>query len=98
MSDIYPARGALIYENALSSSEAMDEFILEGKALISFPDGRLRLENAESADLGQKANYVLWCKREFPADVLLELDFRPVREPGLAMLFFAASGDRKSVV
>lgn len=92
MSDLNHARGALIYENALSSPEAMDDFMLEGKALIGFPDGRLRLENAESAQLGQKANYVLWCKKEFPADFLLEIDFRPVREPGLAMLFFAASG------
>ena len=92
VSDLNHARGALIYENALSSPEAMDDFMLEGKALIGFPDGRLRLENAESAQLGQKANYVLWCKKEFPADFLLEIDFRPVREPGLAMLFFAASG------
>ncbi len=86
------ARGALIYKNNLSSPESVGEFLLEGKALMSFPNGCLRLENAESAELGQKANYVLWCKKEFPADMLLEIDFKPVREPGLAMLFFSASG------
>lgn len=86
------ARGALIYKNDLSSPETVGEFLLEGKALTSFPNGCLRLENAESAELGQKANYVLWCKKEFPADMLLEIDFKPVREPGLAMLFFSASG------
>ena len=85
-------RGALIYENLLSSPEAMKDFVLEGKALVSFPDGVMRLENAESAALGQKANYVLWCRKTFPADMLLEVDFRPVREPGLAMLFFSADG------
>ncbi|MBR5108760.1 MAG: DUF1961 family protein [Clostridia bacterium] len=85
-------RGELIYENALSDPKALEQFVLEGKALISFPDGRLRLENAESEQLGQKANYVLWCKEVFPADMLLEIDFRPLREPGLAMLFFSASG------
>ena len=53
---------------------------------------RLRLENAQSEALGQKANYVLWCRHSFPADLLLEIDFHPVREPGLAMLFFSASG------
>ena len=84
--------GPLIYENPLSSPAALDEFILEGKAVTSFPDGRLRLENAESEQLGQKANYVLWCKRVFPADMMLRIDFTPLREPGLAMLFFAASG------
>ena len=85
-------KGALIYENPLACPEDLRDFLLEGKALTSFPDGRLLLENAESAVIGQKANYVLWCKREFPADLLLEIEFRPVREPGLAMLFFAAAG------
>ncbi len=84
--------GELIYRNALSAPENLEEFILEGKAVISFPEGRLRLENAESEALGQKANYVLWCKREFPADMLLEIEFRPLREPGLGMLFFSAAG------
>ena len=92
MSDFSTARGALLYENPLSSPESVRDFTLEGSALISFPENCLRLENAESAQLGQKANYVLWCRHSFPADLLLEIDFHPVREPGLAMLFFSASG------
>ncbi len=92
MSCFDSVRGGLIYENGLSSPEAIGDFVLEGKALISFPEGRLRLENAASEQLGQKANYVLWCREEFPADFLLRIDFRPIREPGLAMLFFSASG------
>lgn len=88
MSSFENMRGNLIYENALSCAGDLREFTLEGKALASFPHGRLQLENAESAQLGQKANYVLWCKKAFPADMLLEIDFRPLREPGLAMLFF----------
>lgn len=85
-------RGSLIYENRLDSPESIRDFRLEGRALASFPGGCLRLENAESEQLGQKANYVLWFPRPFPADMLLEIGFRPVREPGLAMLFFSASG------
>ena len=92
MSSFENMRGNLIYENALSCAGDLREFTLEGKALASFPHSRLQLENAESAQLGQKANYVLWCKKAFPADMLLEIDFRPIREPGLAMLFFSASG------
>ena len=92
MSGFDHAHGSLIYENALSGPECVKDFILEGKARIHFPEGHLRLENAESEQLGQKANYVYWCTREFPADFLLEIDFRPLREPGLAMLFFAAAG------
>ena len=92
MTDINALNKELIYENPLSSPEDVADFVLEGKANITFPEGKLRLENAQSAQLGQKANYVYWCRRVFPSDILLEIDFRPLREPGLAMLFFAASG------
>ena len=88
---LYP-KGNLIYENPLASEADMKGFVLEGKARMSFPEGRLRLENAESAEKGQKANYVLWCGERFPADFLMEITFKPIREPGLAMLFFAAGG------
>ena len=92
MTAFHDRRGSLIYENPLSGPESLSDFLLEGKALTGFPEGRLRLENAESPELGQKANYVLWCRREFPADFRMEIEFRPLREPGLAMIFFAASG------
>ncbi len=92
MLDAEGLRNNLIWENELSSPEAGEEFMLEGKALVRFEGGRLLLENAESAEMGQKANYVLWCKRVFPSDLMLEVEFRPLREPGLAMLFFSAAG------
>lgn len=82
----------LIYENALSCEEDIRGFVLEGSAKLSFPEGKLRMENALSAEQGQKANYVLWCPEEFPADVRIEWKFQPLREPGLAILFFAARG------
>ena len=92
MADWITDKGTLIYENPLAGEEDLRDFRLEGRAKISFPAGRMLLENAESADLGQKANYVLWCEKDFPADFLLQLSFRPVREPGLAMIFFSAAG------
>lgn len=82
----------LLYENSLSCEEDIAGFVLEGSARITFPEGRMRLENVRNPSDGQKANYVLWCPEEFPRDVLIEWQFRPVKEPGLAMLFFAASG------
>ena len=82
----------LIYENPLASENDIRDFVLEGSAVTSFPQGRLRLENALSASEGQKANYVLWCPKDFPSDVYIEWDFWPVKEPGLAILFFAAKG------
>ena len=92
MIDFNELRGEILYDNPLASPKDVADFVLEGKAHISFPDGKMRLENAQSEELGQKANYVFWCEKVFPADFLLELDFRPLREPGLAMLFFAAAG------
>ena len=82
----------LIYENPLGCEEDIRGFVLEGSASLSFPEGKLRMENALSAAEGQKANYVLWCPEDFPSDVRIEWKFRPVKEPGLAILFFAAKG------
>lgn len=82
----------LIYENALSCEADIADFILEGNAKISFENGRMRMENARSETEGQKANYVFWCDRIFPEEMVVTWEFRPIREPGLAMLFFAARG------
>ena len=84
--------GACLYENRLSCGEDLRGFVLEGSAKLSFPAGRLRMENEMDPSKGQKANYVLWCPEKFPADVWIQWEFQPIREPGLAMLFFAAEG------
>ena len=92
LSERWGLSGRLIYDNPLACEADVAGFRLEGKALISFPEGCMRMENAMPARDGQKANYVFWCPEEFPADILAEWKFKPVREPGLAILFFAARG------
>lgn len=82
----------LIYENKLACDADVRDFVLEGKALISFPEGKLRLENAITAEAGQKANYVFWCDRIFPDNIKITWNFRPIKEPGLAIMFFGAKG------
>ena len=82
----------LLYENRLGCEADVADFVMEGSAVLSFPNGRLRMENAISEKEGQRANYLFWCPREFPADILIEWDFWPVAEPGLCMMFFAAKG------
>lgn len=81
-----------VYANPLKSQEDIQDFVLEGKAVFSFPNGRLRMENQLAAENGQKANYVLWCPEEFPADIFARWQFWPVKEPGLCMVFLAARG------
>lgn len=81
-----------LYQNALASEKDVADLRLEGEARLSFPDGRLRMENALDPALGQRANFVLWCPEEFPDHIRIEWDFWPLREPGLCILFFAARG------
>ncbi|WP_442955785.1 DUF1961 family protein [Paenibacillus sp. y28] len=82
----------LIYTNALASAADVEGFRLEGEAKISFPEGRMRLENALDPEQGQKSNFVFWCPESFPADIAVEWEFVPLAEPGLCILFFAAAG------
>lgn len=73
----------LIYNNPLASKSDIDGFVLEGTANISFPEGKLRMENGLSAAQGQKANYVLWCPKNFPSNVYIEWEFQPLRSQDL---------------
>lgn len=82
----------LIYENKLSCEADVADFRMEGSANIYFVDGKMRMSSALSETLGQKANFVYWCPVDFPGNVMIEWDFRPIEEPGLAIMFFCAKG------
>ncbi len=84
--------GELLYDNPLSSSSDIEGFRMEGDAAITFPNGRMRMENRRDPGEGQAANFVFWCPEDFPADIAVTWDFWPVREPGLCILFFSALG------
>ena len=84
--------GELIYDNPLSSTSDIEGFRLEGDAAITFPNGRMRMENRRDPGEGQAANFVFWCPEDFPTDIAVTWDFWPVREPGLCILFFSALG------
>lgn len=86
------ALGDLLYENPLAAAADVADFRLEGQAAVSFPAGRMRLENLLDPALGQASNFVFWCPYEFPDHIAVTWDFWPIREPGLCMLFFAAKG------
>ncbi|MDO5417670.1 MAG: DUF1961 family protein [Lachnospiraceae bacterium] len=83
---------SLIYENPLKAETDIENFILEGQARIHFSEEGMEMENALSGSLGQKANYVLWCPEEFPEDIRVEWEFKPLTDMGLCMLFFGAAG------
>ncbi|AQZ70162.1 unnamed protein product [[Actinomadura] parvosata subsp. kistnae] len=81
-----------LYTNPLATPQDLVAFRMEGDGVMSFPQGRLRLESLRPLSDGQAANVVLWCPEDFPEDVRVEWDFWPVREPGLAIMFFHARG------
>ena len=77
----------LIYENLFAKRRDIEDFILEGKADITFENGCMRMKNALETSLGQMANFVLWCPKEFPKDIRVEWEFRPLSDVGLCILF-----------
>jgi len=84
--------GEVIYSNPLARERDVDGFIMEGDGTVTFPMGRMRLESLRDPAEGQKSNVVYWCPVDLPADISISWDFFPLREPGLAILFFAARG------
>ena len=82
----------LIYKNALDCEDSLQGFVLEGKAKLTFSSGCLRMENSLVSELGQKANYVLWCPKEFPSDIAIRWFFKPLSDLGLCILFFSVQG------
>ncbi|GIP60085.1 DUF1961 family protein [Paenibacillus sp. FSL W8-0186] len=91
-SGLIPQQWELLYSNPLHSAEDVAEFRMEGQGAVTFPKGWMRLESTRSAAEGQKANLVFWCPEELPADVAISWRFRPIREPGLAIMFFSSKG------
>ena len=81
-----------IYQNDFYCKEDIKDFILEGEAVITFENNRMRMENRLSPELGQTSNYVFWCPISFPDNVMYTWEFYPISEPGLAMFFFSAEG------
>jgi hypothetical protein len=84
----------LLYENPLNSESDTEDFEMEGEGLATFPRGRLRLESKHGypSDNDIYPHFVYWCPERFPDNIAISWDFYPIREPGLAMFWFAAQG------
>lgn len=83
-----------LYENPLASAADIDGWPIEGPGTATFPLAQMRLESTGAFEAGQKSNFVLWCPEVFPDDIRITWQFRPIMEPGLAILFFAARGQK----
>ena len=85
-------KSGVLYENPLAEAADVNDFVLEGSAHITFSDGGMIMENARPPEDGQDANFVHWCPEVFPRDIEISWDFKPLRLPGLCILFLAATG------
>ncbi|MCC5834499.1 MAG: DUF1961 family protein [Opitutales bacterium] len=80
--------GKTLYKNALSSLEDIEGWVIEssveGQPVITFPNGRMRMES--------EVHYLLWCPVDFPDNIRITWEFQPRRDDGLAMFWLAAKG------
>ena len=95
----------LLYENTFSKgkeaaeAEAARDWVLEGGGIAQWADGYLRLRAKHYTENRSKIetdHFVYWLKRDFPADVAVEWDFRfpdwKISPNGLAIIFLCAQG------
>ena len=80
----------LLYASALRDPSDLQDWIIEGPLAASSPTGRLRLESSADPAEGPDAHFVAWLPVEHRGDLRISWTFRPLREPGLAMIFWAA--------
>ena len=85
-------KGELIYENPLSCAADTDGWIMEGQAKVTFDGGKMQMASVLDPSAGQAANFVYWCDKKLPDNIIIEWEFSPLSEEGLAILFFGANG------
>jgi hypothetical protein len=93
--DVEPRKGELLYSNPLSSRDMMRDWIIEGPATISFQNNKMIMESQipDPPD-GSTGHFNYWCPEEFPDDIVVEWEFQPLTDRGVAHLFFAARGEQ----
>ncbi|MEL6612051.1 MAG: DUF1961 family protein [Bacteroidota bacterium] len=84
--------GEVLYQNPLASPSDVEGWVAEGGVHVTFPTGRMRLENSDPVSDGRAAHFLFWCPEDFPDDIAVSWRFLPIREPGLAMVFVGARG------
>ncbi|MBP1232653.1 hypothetical protein JOE40_002297 [Arthrobacter sp. PvP102] len=83
----------LLYTNPLAGPRDVSGWVAEGPLRLGTRDGALELSGpADDEELGDHAHWTFWCPVEFPDGIRVSWEFLPLAEPGLAMVFFSATG------
>ena len=83
----------LLYSNPLAGPADVAGWVAEGPLNLARHEGALELSGQlDDEQFGDHAHWTLWCPVEFPDCIRISWEFLPLAEPGLAMVFFSASG------
>lgn len=87
----------MLYTNPLRGPKDLEGWVAEGPVGRGQHDdggsGALVLSGLlDDQEYGDHAHWTLWCPVELPDGVRISWEFFPLAEPGLAMVFFSASG------
>ncbi|MFZ4105958.1 DUF1961 family protein [Flavobacterium sp.] len=82
------SKGKLLYSNALSYSELVKDWILEGPAKVEFKDNWMHMYSPN-----EEGHHVFWCPIDFPGNFIAEWEAQNQEiDAGLCIVFFAAKG------
>lgn len=84
-----PAKGRLIYQNALASQKAVEDWVMEGPGRLDFKNGWMEMHSP-----GEKWHHVFWCPYIFPSRFIAEWEVKVLQPEGLLIVFFAATGNK----
>ncbi|HSL37960.1 MAG TPA: DUF1961 family protein [Arthrobacter sp.] len=85
--------GDLLYYSPLAGPADVADWVPEGPLNLGSRDGALELSGSlDHEEFGDHAHWTFWCPVEFPDGIRISWEFLPLAEPGLAMVFFAATG------
>ena len=91
--------GKLLYESPLTHGVGREEWFMEGGGAATWEADCLKLRSrwfSEERSRVETDHFTIWLNREFPADQVVEWEFRfPPKEEnndGLAILFFCGKG------
>ena len=91
--DITNRKGQLLYSSKLNNKASVQDWILEGPAIIDFADSSMIMRSQiPNPPDGSTGHFNYWCPNDFPSKIIIEWEFKPISDKGVCHLFFAATG------
>ena len=77
----------------MNNKESMKGWVLEGPAVIDFADNSMIMRSQiPNPPDGSTGHFNYWCPEDFPSNIIVEWEFKPLSDKGVCHLFFSAMG------